>query len=113
MTDDDIELVARAIVPCVANGWDRMPERKWVLLKPVARAVLVALEAAGWRKVSEGNVVVPEERTGVMDEAGAKAAKWWEKAISNGEVPRRSLWDTIYRAMLAAANEKSAQKEAP
>lgn len=69
------------------------------------KLALTALEAAGYRFAGPDEVVVPREHNGNMDEAGATACKWWEKAIASGEVPRRSLWGTIWNAMIAASQE--------
>ncbi len=101
MTDDDIVellvILARRNIPPDVQELLVYGSRS---LSVAPGALKAALEAAGWRKVPEGSVVVPLDPTERMIDFGVEASRY--QSVSR-----------IYRAMLAAANEKSAQKEAP
>jgi len=115
MTDDDVELVARAIaaVQCgIGPNIDgtpatgiRLPDDLWRQAIPHAERVSAALRAAGWQKVPDDCVVVPREPTSRQHEVGKDALDWWESRLRQEPLPRRSSWDTIYCAMIEAAKE--------
>ena len=102
MTDDDIVellvILARRNIPPDVQELLVYGSRSISVRAP--GALKAALEAAGWRKVPEGSVVVPLDPTERMIDFGVEASRY--QSVSR-----------IYRAMIASANEKSAQKEAP
>ncbi len=98
MTDDDIVellvILARRNIPPDVQELLVYGSRS---LSVAPGALKAALEAAGWRKVPEGSVVVPLDPTERMIDFGVEASRY--QSVSR-----------IYRGMLAAANEKPAAR---
>lgn len=106
MTDDDIVellvILARRNIPPDVQELLVYGSRS---LSVAPGALKAALEAAGWRKVPEGSVVVPMEPTDTMLSAMARHNA--DYISDKGPYPRSRR---VYRAMLAAANEKPAAR---
>jgi hypothetical protein len=80
--------------------------RIWVEVPIESSEILIAALEAMRGGADGTHVVVPVEPTPEQHEAGHAALVWYEKMTATKQVQRKSLWDTIYRAMINKAQEK-------